>query len=146
MRTRRLLWLAIGALCAASMIAHAVERSAGDSRVATSLRLILDVDDERNVPTWFSSALLLMVAASLWRVAAAWRGEGRAHASRWSMLALAALAMSAEEVVGLHERTIVPLRTALGSGGPLYYAWVVPGAAIAACVGVLSRRLILHMS
>ncbi len=144
-RTRHFLWVTVAALCAASLTAHAIERLAGDSRAATSLRLILDVDDERNVPTWFSSALLLLVAASLWRIGTAWRGLGRAHAWRWSMLALAALSMSAEEVVGLHERTIIPLRTALGTAGPLYYAWVIPGAALAACVGALSLRLILSL-
>ena len=144
-RITRALWVCVGVLLLASTLGHIANHVWAGSRVANSARMVLDVDDERNLPTWFASSLLLMIAVNLWLLGAAWRSGGRRHEWRWSMLALAALAMSAEEVVGIHERFMGPLRALLGTSGVFYYAWVIPAMILAACVCLLSVRLILGL-
>lgn len=145
-RVTRALWVCVGLLVAASVLSHVGDRVWAGSRVAGSARLILDVDDERNLPTWFASFLLMLIAMNLWLIGEAWRGAGGRREWRWSMLAFAALAMSAEEIVCIHERLMGPLRTMLGTGGPLYYAWVIPAMGLVVVVGILSVRLVLGLA
>ena len=93
-----------------------------------------DVNSERNVPTAWSTLLLLAGAAA----AAALAQEGR-HSSRpgtgWLLVASTAALLALDEWLELHER--------LGAAGEavardaLHFAWVVPGTGLAAAVGVV---------
>lgn len=84
-----------------------------------------DLGGENNIPTYFSSALLLAVAVIAALVA---RIEGIGSRWGWHWIGLAAvfLFLSLDESASLHERTIVPLRVLLGVGGWLYFTWVIP--------------------
>jgi hypothetical protein len=95
------------------------------------------VDGEANIPSWFSTSLLLTAALLLATIAAA---EGRLEgerAARWAILSLIFLFLSIDETVQLHELSIVPLRDKIGATGFLYYAWVLP-AGVCVCVFVLA--------
>lgn len=83
---------------------------------------LFDMNQEQNLPTLFSCLLLGLcatLAASLWAAAPA-------RDLRWLILALVLGFMGVDEFVSLHERLTHPLRERLGTGGPLYYAWVLP--------------------
>ncbi|WP_046468866.1 hypothetical protein [Allosalinactinospora lopnorensis] len=96
---------------------------------------LVDTGAERNIPTAWNAALLLgvaVVAALVAREQA--RGPGPRAALPWSVCALAALAMTIDESLELHER-LGPwmhdhLET-LALDVPTY-AWLVPGSIIAA--------------
>ena len=85
---------------------------------------------EANLPTWYSSALLLACAAGLAHLA---RAAG-ADRLRWNWAALAALFLyfSIDEAVQLHER----LNALYDLPGLLYFGWVIPAAAFTAGVGL----------
>lgn len=102
-----------------------------------------DLDQEGNLATWFSVALLFVNAMLLAGIAAVRRGGPAARA--WAGLALLVLAMSAEEAAALHEMTVLPLRNLLGAGGLLYYTWVVPGAILAACVAAVYLPFVVRL-
>jgi hypothetical protein len=94
-----------------------------------------DVNSERNVPTAWSALLLLASAVTAATLAVRARGG-----SGWLLVAVTCAFLAVDESFELHER--------LGGLGAtvaddrLYFAWVVPGAALAAVVGlVLLRRL-----
>lgn len=90
-----------------------------------------DVNSERNVPTTWS--VLLLLAASLLAAGLALR-EHR-WASAWTMTSLVTALLALDEGLALHERLGV-----LGSavaGDLLHFAWVVPGALVAAATGVV---------
>jgi hypothetical protein len=68
----------------------------------------------------------------------------RERKGRWTVLALAFLLVSADEVAGLHEKYVVQLRAVFGVEGPspLHFAWVVPGAAFVAIVAAVAFPLL----
>jgi hypothetical protein len=94
------------------------------------------VDDEMNVPTWYSSFGLgvsgMLLGLIAW-VKFARRGAYRFH---WAGLSGLFILLSMDEVATIHESAIDPLREALHAGGLLYYTWVIPGAAFVAIVGL----------
>ena len=87
------------------------------------------VDSEHNIPTWYSSMLLLTAALCLGTIT--FLVKQTQHDKRafryWGLLSLLFVCLSLDEVSQIHERPIVPLRNALNAGGLLYYTWVIPG-------------------
>lgn len=105
------------------------------------------LDKERNVPTYFS-VLLLLFAALLLAVIALVVGKQRApYVSKWGILSLTFLFLAFDEAFQVHERLIVPFRGLLGGSdlGIFYYAWVVPGIAFVAVLGVFFSRFVLAL-
>ena len=82
----------------------------------------LSLSYEQNLPTWFSSSLLLLCAIAAGAIAAA-RPAMRWH--WWGMCAVAAW-MSLDEAAEIHEH----LSGHFNTGGVLYFDWVIPAAAI----------------
>jgi len=103
------------------------------------------VDNESNVPTWYSS-LALFFAAVLFAVIGAYKW-GERDRYRWHWLIWAGLftLLSLDEIAMFHELPIAPMREAFDFGGVLYYAWVIPGAAFVFLIGVLSLRWLFSL-
>lgn len=98
--------------------------------------LILDrfnVDVEESFPTWFSSAALLLCAVLLGIVAHHRRTER--FARHWWGLALGFVALSADEIVGVHEA----LNTALS------FPWTIPAAIATALAGLAYLPFLRHL-
>jgi hypothetical protein len=93
----------------------------------------LDVGAEGSIAAWLSSSALLACAAAL-----AWlaRRDGPARRRAWWGLALVFACLSLDEAASVHEKAIDPLQSALGTSGPLLYAWVIPGAVAVGAVGL----------
>ena len=87
---------------------------------------LFNLDQERSVPTFYSTMLLFSCSALLAVVARAKKRRGQAQALHWFALALIFFFLSADEMLMLHERLIGPLRSALHTSGLLYFAWVIP--------------------
>lgn len=103
------------------------------------------VDIEPSIPTWYSSAalglaglLLALIAAAKFRLADRYRWH-------WSGMALLFFGLSADEIAMIHEIPIDPMREAFNFGGVLHYAWVLPGMAFVAAMGLLFLRFLLHL-
>ena len=89
-------------------------------------------DEEGNLATWYSSALLLTCAALLGAVA--WRAAGQRYRRHWAGLAVLLAFMSADETAQMHEMLIAPLHAIWDVGGVFHFAWVIPGMAFVLCV------------
>ncbi len=103
------------------------------------------VDAEANVPTWYSSLLLVAIALLAAMLAAgAPAGQDRA---RWEWGGLAAIfaLLSLDEASGVHELLISPVRQALHAQGVLYYAWVVPGTVFVVVFALTFARLVFRL-
>lgn len=93
----------------------------GSSRI-----VLFELDREANIPTLYQSVTILLCAGLLAVIAVARKREKKRNYLYWAGLAAVFLFLSADETAGIHERLIIPLRTALHTSGFLYFAWVIP--------------------
>jgi len=117
-----------------------------------------DLNAEGNVPTWYSSSLLLVGAAlagyaflASARSAATPRGLRRLNPwhwparRHWLLACIMLLLMSLDEAAELHEKTILPLRKVVGSNPWLYYPWVLPAVLLVLAVIAASLRFLARL-
>lgn len=97
------------------------------------VRQIWDVDEEESYPTWYSSALLGVTALFLWMHTVGCRRRRDALWGYWGGLAAGFLALSIEEVAGLHETL----------NSAIEISWVWPALVVVAlCVGLYVQFLL----
>lgn len=94
------------------------------------------LDQERNLPTWFTSLLLIMNGLLLLLIAHRTRLMKLPHMWYWLILGVVFVGLSLDETAQLHEKLIEPVRTLFDTSGYLYFAWIIP-AVIALVVGGL---------
>jgi len=143
-RITRLLALALCGLTIASVAGQLAIYCGGYTTFGGVIPLF-DLDDERNIPTWFSSTGLLLCAVFLGLIAAAKKRERDGYTWDWQVLAIIFLGLSLDEAAGLHELTVKPLRSMLGADGMLLYTWVVLGAAFLVLFMAAYLRFFLNL-
>jgi amino acid transporter len=100
------------------------------------------LDHEANVPSWFSSALLLTAAALLALVALDALASKARWGRHWAGLSVVFVVLSLDETAEIHERIGSWLRAHLHLHGPLHYAGVIPALALALFVGITYVRFL----
>lgn len=103
---------------------------------------LFSLDGEANIPAWYSSSLLLLASMLLGIIGLAKKRLDDRYALHWGALSLIFLFLSLDEAAIIHEMSIKPLRILFHTGGLLYYAWVVPGAAAVFIVGLAYLRFL----
>lgn len=109
---------------------------------------LFDIGDEQNIPTYFS-VLLMTFAALLLAIISNfnWR-EKNEFALKWAILALGFSFMGFDEAFQIHEKLTHLFRALMGGTtfGIFYYAWVIPGTALIAFVGLFFLKFVLQLS
>ena len=100
---------------------------------------LLDLNGERNLPTWFSSGILLAAAALLGGLAA---DTERPHRRAWVFLSIVFVYLSLDEAASIHEMSNAPLRALLHAGPALYFPWIIGGLALAGIVLAVEWRML----
>jgi hypothetical protein len=100
-----------------------------------------NLDFERSLPTWFSTMLWFLAFVAARSVAK----EAVVFKRRWSFLSWLLLAISIDEVAGFHEAISYRLHTHFNTEGYLTFAFVVPGAVLAAIVGFSYLSMLLKL-
>lgn len=109
------------------------------NRIQYILSTLFYVDKEQNIPTAFSSLLLLFTACILLRITLSMWKNKEAF-SHWLVLSCGFLFMSIDEYFSFHERLIGPVHKLVQNllnvenVGILRFAWVIPGIVL---VGLL---------
>lgn len=106
---------------------------------------LLEVDEEQSVPAWFSSSILLLCSALLAVISSARKRVGDTYAFHWRGLSILFVLLSLDEAVSIHERFNEAIRSLLGTGGVLYFASVIPGAAFVAIFLLLYGRFLFNL-
>lgn len=104
-----------------------------------------DLDNEANIPTYFSGLLLLFSSIILWVISYIERENNSSFYQHWFGLSLVFAFLSVDEVASLHERTTQPVRQLLGVEGIFYYAWTIPVAVGLLLLGVVYARFLWHL-
>ncbi len=87
---------------------------------------MFNLNSEENIPALFSTLLLLFSSILLALIAFAVKKSSAPHFYYWLGLSLIFLFLSMDESLSIHEGSTRPLRKALDTSGPLFYAWVIP--------------------
>lgn len=106
---------------------------------------LFNLDVEQAIPTWFSSSGLLICAILLAIIALVKSRLNDSYASYWSVLSFIFVVLSIDEIVGLHERLIEPLRDLFQTSGPLYFAWVIPGTFLALILVIVYFNFLFNL-
>jgi hypothetical protein len=128
-RAARLVWLATALVSlaglAVELVGHLVA-GAHESRAVETFSLSY----EGNVPTWYSSVLLVGAALATALFALHLRQSGGRFTRRWMLLACLLAYVSLDETATLHER-LNGLFSVEGLDGWLTFGWILPvGAAV----------------
>ncbi len=137
----RAVWRGLWTVTALVMLLFVAVFAANRVTPLPTLKPLVDIGGEANVPTWWNASLLL--TAGIAAIVARW-DERRPDVRRaWTLVAAAAIYFSVDEATGLHELLGRPLRT-LDLDVPTYN-WVLPGLVLAlagtVALVVVGRRL-----
>ena len=109
---------------------------------------LVNINREANIPTWYSTALLLGAALLLLTLTLTSRAGGRPYLG-WAGLTAIFTYMSMDEAGTIHEKLTPILQEQLNLSGYLYFGWVVVGIAVVLVVGLTFLpfvwRLPLHI-
>jgi membrane-associated phospholipid phosphatase len=109
---------------------------------AQAVRLF-DLGSEASLPTWFTILALSACSLLLGAIGYGKRRAGDRFALHWLGLALLVLGLSADEQAMFHDApSSVPLREVLGTGGLLYFAWIIPALLTVLVVGAIYLRFV----
>jgi hypothetical protein len=86
---------------------------------------LFDLNNERNIPTLFSSLQLVVAALLLFLFGSKHRTSGNSYIA-WLLLAMIFLFLAVDETASIHERLSDPMRALTGPSGLLYFPWVIP--------------------
>ena len=106
---------------------------------------LFNLSNEANVPTYFSSMLLLVPAVLLMVIGIVKRRDHAAFARHWQFLGFIFLCLSLDETACIHESLIGPLRSMLHATGVFYFTWVIPAVILVFIVGLTYLRFILAL-
>jgi hypothetical protein len=108
-------------------------------------RKIVDLDREANIPTFFSTAILLFASSLLGIIAYLKRSKGEPYKYHWSILSLIFLYFAIDESSVLHEKMGQLLDSAFHLRGFFYYGWVVLGIIFVFVLGIMYLKFILDL-
>jgi hypothetical protein len=122
----------------------------GEEKFLQPLR-ILDVGEERSIPTWFNSILLLLCSILLAVVTVAKKQRDDRYSLHWGVLSIILLLLSLDEVASIHEAIGAQLErllhniTGFNASGAISFFWVVPGAIFVFIVLLAYLRFLAHL-
>ena len=120
----------LAGLAALLILAHlllAWLRFAGGHASVWGLVPMFNLDEEQNVPTFFSSTLLLISACLLSVIARAQHWHNMKFALHWTILASVFFLLALDEASGIHELISFNIKRFYHTTGVFFYAWVIPG-------------------
>jgi hypothetical protein len=108
---------------------------------------LFNIDSEQNIPTFFSTFLLLFAALLLGVIAKLKRDQADSHTLYWTILSLGFLYMAIDEASSAHELLIDPISKLLGSGkhGIFYFSWVIPVIALVLVLALFFLKFLLQL-
>ncbi len=109
----------------------------------TVIRLF-NVDKEMNIPTLYSSCTMIIASLLLGLIARIHFKKHEAYFS-WAGLSFIFLFLALDEMAELHEMLVGPVRHSLNTTGILYFAWVIPYAALLALFGLAYCKFLFRL-
>ncbi len=100
------------------------------------------VDQEANIPTWFTSGIALYLAMTAAMIASVVKSQGSKQSWAWRGISIMAIYIALDEVAGFHELAIEPIRDTWEISPWLYQAWVIPAMLGVVFIGIIYSRFL----
>jgi hypothetical protein len=120
--------LIAGAIVAGAGLAIELVHTRSHAPAVEDLVELFSLSYEANLPTWYASSLLFACGILLTAIAADVAARGGHRRRHWIGLAVGFFVMSLDEAIEMHEH----LGGLIGTGGPLYFDWVIPAVLVVA--------------
>lgn len=119
----------VGLLLLLHVIVQTLRFTLFDGASMGGLVPLFSLGSDGNLPTFYSAFALLFSGLVLLAIGVAALQTHQRDGWYWIGLAATFAFLSLDEMLELHEQLIEPVRNALGAGGLLFYAWIVPYSA-----------------
>jgi hypothetical protein len=106
---------------------------------------LFHLDLESNVPTWFSSSLLLVCSALLGWIAYGKTNSGDRFRTHWWILCAGFAYLSMDETAVIHEKFIRIVQLSGTPSGVFYFAWVIPALIMLPILALAYLRFLRHL-
>lgn len=116
-----------------------------DYPLRDTLISLFDINEEQNIPAFYSWSALLFSAMLLAVIARVKKIVGDRYVTYWRALSIIFVYLSLDEAMSLHERFVDPWRARFNTGGVLYYAWVIPASILVVIFGLTFIRFLLAL-
>jgi hypothetical protein len=101
---------------------------------------------EKNIPTYFSSLILLISSLLLYLIYHSYKKDNPNDRRYWLVLSIVLLYLSVDELATIHELLIQPTRDILGTTASwFHFAWVIPGMAICLILAAYFLKFYLRL-
>ncbi len=101
---------------------------------------LFSLSHERNIPTWYSSSLLVLSAVLLVLATLKAQQTKAEHVWHWGFMAVVMAYISMDEFIGFHEHA-----DWIDGKGIFYFSWVIPAAIVVAILGLVYFKFLLHL-
>ena len=115
-----------------------------DQEYFIALIQLFDFNIENNIPTLFSSFILIFSSILLAFIASTHKKQYSSYYP-WAGLSLIFLFLSVDEIASIHERLGAQFRIAFNTSGLLYHAWVIPYGVILVVLIIVYFRFLVHL-
>ena len=109
------------------------------------LAALFTLDLEQNVPTWFSSFLILLSSMLLAVICLTPQSKADSSCFYWGSLAVLFLFLSIDEAASVHELLISPVKNFFNTSGFFYFAWVIPAMLLVLACAIIYWRFLLSL-
>jgi len=103
-----------------------------------------NLDEEANLPTWYSASAILIASLLLGVIGLVKHRLREPYARHWLWLAAIFFYLSADEAARIHEMS-EPFTSRLHFTGFFFYPWIIGGALIVLVVGLSYLRFLFHL-
>jgi hypothetical protein len=129
-----------------SMVGQTIAYVTGHDSLLGLVQLF-DLDNEHNIPSFFSASDLLFASVLLAIIAVRKRHDRDPFSRHWGILSVVFVYLALDEAAALHESLSKPVRLLLGThvGGALFFTWVVPYLVGTLLVALAYRRFLFAL-
>lgn len=105
---------------------------------------LFNFDMEANLPTYFSSLILLGDGILLALIGCRYKTLGKKHL-HWLGLSFVFVFLALDEMIQIHEQLRAPMAKLFNTTGILYYAWFIPYLIIVAILGIAYFKFMMRL-
>ena len=142
----RNLFIAVALLLIGNLISvyFLVNTSGMVSKVPRLIIKLLNFNLEANLPTYFSSLVLLTNGILLALIGSNYRNKGQKF---WHWLGLSAIFifLALDEMIQIHEQLRYPMEALLNTSGVFYFAWFIPYIIVTAIIGIAYFKFMMRL-